>query len=133
MTVSVIGLIAVQFYWMANIIKVEEDRFRRTVFRSIRKVSEELEKKEAATTVVKKVSNGKGNVLFFLQDQSKNKPIHLDSLRKMSYLRIDTNNHGFNYEVKYFADNDTMVDRLKAFSGSSRFAKYFIPPSSISN
>ncbi len=133
MTVSVIGLIAVQFYWMANIIKVEEDRFRRTVFRSLRKVSEELEKKEAATTVVKKVSNGKGNVLFFLQDQFKNKPIHLDSLRKMSYLRIDTNNHGFNYEVKYFADNDTMVDRLKAFSGSSRFAKYFIPPSSISN
>ncbi|MEK6552584.1 MAG: HAMP domain-containing sensor histidine kinase [Bacteroidota bacterium] len=133
MTVSVIGLIAVQFYWMANIIKVEEDRFRRTVFRSLRKVSEEIEKKEAATTVVKKVSGGKGNVLFFVQDESKNKPIYLDSLRKMSYLKIDTNHHGFSYEVKYFADNDTMVDRLKAFSGNNRRARYFIPPSSISN
>jgi len=133
MTASVIGLIAVQFYWIANIIKVEEDRFRRTVFHSIRKVSEELEKKEAATTVVKKVSGGKGNILFFIQNESKNKPIHLDSLRKMSYLRIDTNNRGFNYEVKYFADNDTMVDRLKAFSGNNRRARYFIPPSSISN
>jgi len=130
MTISVIGLIAVQFYWMANIIKVEEDRFRRTVFHSLRKVSEEIEKKEAATTVVKKVSSGKGNVLFFVQDESKNKPIHLDSLRKMSYLRIDTNNHGFNYEVKYFSDNDTMVERLKAFSGG-RNARYFIPPSSF--
>ena len=133
MTVSVIGLIAVQFYWMANIIKVEEDRFRRTVFRSLRKVSEEIEKKEAASTVVKKVSGGKGNVLFFVQDESRNKPIHLDSLRKMSYLRIDTNNHGFKYEVQYFADNDTMVDRLKAFSGNNRMARYFTPPSSISS
>jgi len=133
MTVSVIGLIAVQFYWMANIIKVEEERFRRTVFRSLRKVSEEIEKKEAATTVVRKVSGGKGNVLFFVQDESKNKPIHLDSLRRMSYLKIDTNHHGFSYEVKYFADNDTMVDRLKAFSGNNRRARYFTSPSSISN
>ena len=65
MTVSVIGLIAVQFYWMANIIKVEEERFRRTVFRSLRKVSEEIEKKEAVTTVVKKVSGGREMYYFF--------------------------------------------------------------------
>ena len=133
MTVSVIGLIAVQFYWIANIIKVEEDRFNNTVFRSIRNVAEGLEKKEAATIVVKKVSDGKANILFFVQNESKNKTIHLDSLRKMSYLRIDTNDHGFNYEVKYFADNDSMVNKLKAFSGNNRRARYFIPQPPMSN
>ena len=134
MTLSVIGLFSVQFYWLNNVIKVEESRFRRTVYRSLRKVSEDIEKKEAATTIVKKATGNKGNILFFIQDDSKNnnKPLYLDSLKRMRYLRLDTTTNGFKYEVKYFTDRDSLIERVKVVPPNiNANIRYFMPPSML--
>lgn len=52
MTVAVIGLIAVQLYWISNLIEVERDRFRRNAYHSLFRVVDQIEKEEAAKTVL---------------------------------------------------------------------------------
>ena len=48
MTAAVIGLIAVQLYWISNLIEVERDRFRRNAYHSLFRVVDQIEKEEAA-------------------------------------------------------------------------------------
>ncbi len=59
MTVAVIGLITVQLYWISNLIQVERERFRRNVFHSLIKVVDQIEKEEAAKTVIANILEDK--------------------------------------------------------------------------
>jgi two-component system, OmpR family, phosphate regulon sensor histidine kinase PhoR len=52
MSLAVIGLIAVQMYWISNLIQVERERFHRNAFRSLLRVVDQIEKEETAKTVL---------------------------------------------------------------------------------
>lgn len=52
MTLAVIGLIAVQLYWITSLIKVERERFSRNVYHSMLRVIDKIEKEETAKTVL---------------------------------------------------------------------------------
>lgn len=85
MAFAVIGLIAVQVFWLANLIKVEEDRFDRSVNNAMLAAVVKLEKNEAAKMLSKKVwvesndkhrigkrdQNAKVHTNFFIHDTTK--------------------------------------------------------------
>lgn len=56
MTFAVLGLVAVQVYWLINLMKVESEKFDHTVMNSMAYVTNKLEKEEAAKTVLKKIT-----------------------------------------------------------------------------
>ncbi len=85
MTIAVIGLIAVQFYWISNLIQVERERFRRNVFHSLLRVVDSIEKEEAAKTVIasiwkndkKKNTIPKSNTLIVEDSNSTSKMVKI--------------------------------------------------------
>lgn len=55
MAFAVIGLVTVQVFWLINLIKVEEERFDRSVNNAMLASADKLEKKEAAKMLIEKV------------------------------------------------------------------------------
>ena len=65
MTVTLIGLISVEFYWISNAISLREEEFSFHVNTALKKVSDQLEKQEA----LKKLrSHEEGRFLFLEED-----------------------------------------------------------------
>lgn len=48
MTLASLGLIGFQFYWVGNVLKINEERFEQNVFQALASTSERLEKSEAS-------------------------------------------------------------------------------------
>lgn len=48
MTLASLGLIGFQFYWVGNVLKINEERFEQNVFQALASTSERLEKGEAS-------------------------------------------------------------------------------------
>jgi two-component system phosphate regulon sensor histidine kinase PhoR len=55
MTLSVVGLVAVQIFWLRSVIKIEEERFERKVNDALISVAEKIDKQEVAESVIKKI------------------------------------------------------------------------------
>lgn len=107
MSVSVISLIALQIYWISNLIKIEEERFERTVNNSLINITTKLEKNEAANAVVKKIAGGRNNVVVFVKgDTSYNYNVNYsDSLDPFHLKLMDSSyTNGFGYKVTYRED-----------------------------
>ena len=69
MAVSIIGLLSIQFYWIKNLIRVEEGRFHRMTTDAMMRVSHNIEQEEAAKTVIKKISHAGSNYFKFHADK----------------------------------------------------------------
>jgi two-component system phosphate regulon sensor histidine kinase PhoR len=69
MIVSIIGLLSIQFYWIKDLIRVEEERFHRITTDALMHVSNQVEKEEAAKTVIKKISLAGSNYVKFHADK----------------------------------------------------------------
>jgi two-component system, OmpR family, phosphate regulon sensor histidine kinase PhoR len=70
MLAAVTGLIAIQIYWTVNLIKTEEERFNRTVSDAMFDAVRRLERNEAVSTISRKVSGGKEDLLVFVKEDS---------------------------------------------------------------
>lgn len=65
MSIAVIGLLVIQFYWISNLIKVEEDRFEKNVGEVLTVVVEKLEEKETLDVVEESFDSLKRKGVFF--------------------------------------------------------------------
>lgn len=80
MALSVIGLIAIQIFWIRNVIKVEEERFERKVNDALLSVAEKIDKNEATESVIRKIE---------LSSKSANKKLNVPNV----FDKIDSSNH----------------------------------------
>jgi len=102
MTICVIGLIALQIYWINNMIKVEEERFERSVSIALVNAAAKIEKQEAAKAVIGKITGGKNNAVVVVQNDSlPNKNIFNKHL-PFQVMHFDSSNGGnFGYSITY--------------------------------
>lgn len=122
MTIAVVGLIAVQFYWISNLIQIERDRFRRNVFHSLIRVVDRIEKEEAAKTVLSKIlvkdkqntdASGKGKI--------KQNSIGIfvgDSTSKSKMVKIFTDEAPYRFNPKNDFDSTKKGIQLRVFAYS---------------
>jgi two-component system, OmpR family, phosphate regulon sensor histidine kinase PhoR len=116
MTVAVIGLISVQLYWLGNLIKVEDERFGRSVNNALTRTVLALEKEEAAKMIVKKVISTKPKQLDFFNQKIHN---HSDVLivnpdSNTRFIRVISEDKDFRYEV----NNNSAKTKSLFFSDS---------------
>lgn len=65
-TFAVIGLIAVQFYWISNAFNIERDKFKRQVNEALVRVAELIDKNETADILIKTLNRkGKRQIFVF--------------------------------------------------------------------
>jgi two-component system, OmpR family, phosphate regulon sensor histidine kinase PhoR len=116
MTIAVIGLIGMQSYWLANLIRVEEERFHRTVSEVLRRVSGKIEQEEAAHMVIKKISGSTRNkkVKIFYK-QSGSELFNKDSLKGMQ-TAIFTRGGNRRYSFEGDIDAKKRKSNIKIYS-----------------
>jgi len=117
MAFAVIGLIAVQVYWLVTLVKVEEERFNRIVNNALFSAVTYFEKNEAAKTVLKKSLVSKGNKKtpkeFRFIGTNFNYSIN-DSSKPASIIRIDdTEEVDFTYHIKKDSSKNGSVSEIR--------------------
>ncbi|MBU0561617.1 MAG: hypothetical protein KKG93_18845 [Bacteroidetes bacterium] len=68
MAIAVVGLIAVQIYWIMNAISIEEIKFKSSANEALLSVVNKIDKNETASVIIKKISKGKEDVFFLGSD-----------------------------------------------------------------
>jgi len=107
MVAAVTGLIAIQIYWIVNLIKIEEERFNRTVSDALYDTVQKLEKKEVFKAITKNSSKDKDLVYFVKNNDSTTFTWNSrDTSRKVKYINIVEKNV------------DTVITREKAITDS---------------
>ena len=66
MTISVIGIITIQFYWINKALTLEEEKFNKNVGIALSEVVKLIEKNETANVLVKEISTSSENHVVFL-------------------------------------------------------------------
>ncbi len=126
MAVSVIALVALQIYWISSLIKIEEERFERTVNNLLLNVAAKLEKGEAAETVVKKITGGKDNVVVVVKsDTSQNFNFYSSDSLKPFQIKMRDSAHqlGFGYKVTYTEDSVKGKSHVEIFESTTSPSK----------
>jgi two-component system, OmpR family, phosphate regulon sensor histidine kinase PhoR len=111
MTLSVLGLIGVQLYWMANAFKVEEQKFKGAVNNTLTTTVKRLEKRETASVVI--------NKFFTVKDDSDTLITEKDSTSLPTIYHISGSQRKggqLKYLYKYDAErkdkNDSDITRI---------------------
>jgi len=122
MTVAVIGLIAVQLYWISNLIKVERERFHRNVIHSLLSVVDKIEKEEAAKTLLLHISTeGKKNTSLTGKKKGNTREsevyIH-DSSSKARVVKIFSDEAPYKFNPKNDFDSSKKGVQLRVFAFS---------------
>ncbi|MBU1677510.1 MAG: hypothetical protein KKD86_01435 [Bacteroidetes bacterium] len=68
MAIAVVGLIAVQIYWIMNAFSIEEIKFKSSANEALLSVVNKIDKNETASVIIKKISKGKEDVFFLGSD-----------------------------------------------------------------
>ena len=114
MSISVIGLIALQIYWMNNLIKIEEERFERSVNIALINTADKLEKLEATNAVLNKITGGKDDVTVFIQTDSLSNVKKIEKKIPFKLKKTDSTNHAaIGYRVTYSSDSSNGKKRLE--------------------
>lgn len=106
MSVSVIGILLIQFYWINKALKLEEEKFNKNAGIALSEVVKIIEKGETAEVLVREISNAGKNVLF-LGDHfsiSPNTETDTSSIKKRFIQRISNDN--FNVQVSANKDSN---------------------------
>ena len=77
MSVAVIGLIAIQIFWIINMFSIEEERFEKTVSDALGDVVKKIERKETADLVLENIIVEKEMNVFLKEDSSQSKKIFI--------------------------------------------------------
>lgn len=108
MTLSVIGLIAMQVYWIAGVIKIEEERFERKANDALLRVAQKIDKQETVKSVLRNIkphSNTNHKITITEESsQSNGKPI--DSTFHINIVKKDSSKRpGYRYHFEYERDS----------------------------
>ncbi|MCB0729690.1 MAG: HAMP domain-containing histidine kinase [Ignavibacteriae bacterium] len=105
---SVIGLIAIQFYWINLALKLEEEKFNKNVGNALSDLVKNIEDKETAKILIKEISPSDSNgLMFFNKDKRKHysfKSNFSSSNNQVMLIGDDTNN--INIEVNTISDSN---------------------------
>lgn len=131
MTVAVIGLIAVQLYWISNLIEVERDRFRRNAYHSLFRVVDQIEKEEAAKTVLANFLPNEEDKTHSSAKSKKPKEFKIfvgDSTLKSKMVKIYSEDAPFRVNPKNDFDSTKKGVQLRVFAyspeGRTRMPRY---------
>lgn len=124
MAFAVIGLIGVQVFWLTNLIKVEEERFNRSVSNAMIAAASKLERGEAAKMLVNTVWVGKNERKPKSVKELRLTGTHFnyfnhDTTQKGRIIKIESDDDNFVYQ---FRDDSTVrgkVSEVKVFAVSS--------------
>lgn len=111
MTISTLGLIAIQFYWISKAIKLEEEKFNKNVGIALSEVVQFIEKKETAKVLVKEISNRSKNQIIFVDDRGEVTINSNDSNSYENQIEIDDLDSDSNIEI--IAENDDKLHTIK--------------------
>lgn len=103
MTLSVIALIVLQIYWIKNLLKIEEERFERSVNIALMNAAEKIEKEEAAKLVVKKIAGDNNEIVVLVRGDKSNPNKIIDRRNEqVKIVRLDSSRSGnYNFRVTY--------------------------------
>lgn len=93
MSIAVLGLISIQFYWISNLIRVEETRFEKNVGEVLTYVVQKIEENETTELIVESVGLNDDNGIFVF-----------DSAANKSYAFGWKNN--WKNKVEFFDENE---------------------------
>lgn len=117
MTASVVGLIALQLYWINNLIKIEEERFERSAHNALVRTAFNLERQEAARTVVRKISDGEEEIEFIQNDSLPRWNRRIPRPGLLRFIQFDsTDNHNYQYLAKYLDDSISEKNKIRVFA-----------------
>lgn len=115
MAACVVGLIALQVYWINNLINVEEERFERNVKTVLINTVANIQKQEAKHLLLNKITEKEENVIVFIQNDSlTNRTPKRSSSGPFHIKRFDSlgkNNNGF--YVEHFEDSIRGKNQIK--------------------
>ncbi|MHB9039504.1 MAG: hypothetical protein ACYC4T_02505, partial [Melioribacteraceae bacterium] len=122
MTAAVIGLIAVQMYWISNLIQVERERFRRNAFHSLLRVVDQIEKEEAAKTVFANIlQKSQTDVSVKSKNKARQKEFGIfvgDSSSKSKMVKIFSDEAPYKINPKNDFDSTKKGVQLRVFAYS---------------
>lgn len=111
MAMAVIGLIAVQLYWISSAFRIEQQKFRSNVNDAISATIKKLDKRETASVIINKIVNDSGSEVNV---------IRLDTVKPHRYLKVDSvkagNGYSLNYRIKRKGGVDTIISKLDYFT-----------------
>lgn len=121
MAFAVIGLVGVQVYWLANLIKVEEERFSRSVSNALVSASEKFEQEEAAKILAKKVWVGKDHKQKSKVTEIKVTGTHFnyfihDTSQQSRILKVENDEGDFVYQIHNDSTKKGNVSEIKVVS-----------------
>ncbi len=122
MSISLIGIIMVQYFWMNNAFYVQKEKFNSLVYDALNAATNRLEREQTATFFIERFSNSNSNTFIqgfnlpnFPQPQQENKNIQFNQQNKYeSYVEahIEIKNRNKNTTQKQFNTNPN--DRYNA-------------------
>lgn len=122
-TLSVIGLVAIQIFWLINVIKIEEERFDRKVNDALRGVAEKIDRDEAAQGVLRKIEHSNWQPKGFKPfNKSTSGVVITDSIYSIALVTADSSKErDLNFQFNYFTEgNDTADIRVFRVDSSYR-------------
>lgn len=121
MAFAVIGLIGVQVFWLTNLIKVEEERFNRSVSDALIATAAKLEQNEAAKALVNKVwveskaPHRKKAKELRLTSTHFNYFIH-DSAKVSGIIKIEDEEDNFMYRIAKDSVKEGKISEVQVFA-----------------
>ena len=118
MGLSVIGLIAIQFYWINIALQLEEEKFNKNVGSALSEVVKLIDKSETARVLVKEISSNSNNRIVYL-NKNKNfvipKP-SIDSTIQHSHYKFDLDSDNEDVNIQVYAGADTSIQVISNVS-----------------
>ena len=118
MGISVIGLIAIQFYWINIALQLEEEKFNKNVGSALSEVVKLIDKSETARVLVKEISSNSNNRIVYL-NKNKNflipKP-SIDSTIQHSHYKFDLDSDNEDVNIQVYAGADTSIQVISNVS-----------------
>jgi two-component system phosphate regulon sensor histidine kinase PhoR len=118
MSISVLGLIAIQFYWISIALQLEEEKFNKNVGSALSEVVKLLDKSETARVLVKEISSNSDNHIVYL---NKNKNIlipkpPIDSFKQHQRYKFDFDSDNEDVNIEVYADADSTLQVISNVS-----------------
>ena len=118
MGLSVIGLIAIQFYWINIALQLEEEKFNKNVGSALSEVVKLIDKSETARVLVKEISSNSNNRIVYL-NKNKNFVIPkppIDSTIQHSHYNFDLDSDNEDVNIQVYAGADTSIQVISNVS-----------------
>ncbi len=111
MSLSVLGLIAIQFYWINIALQLEEERFNKNVGSALSEVVKLIDKSETARVLVKEISSSNNNHIVYL-NKKKNiiiPKLPIDSTKQLQRYKFDFDSDNEDVNIEVYADADSSI------------------------